>query len=386
MPQGSQVEASSAAASPAPSWSRGVRRIGLTTLPWLVLALLYTPGSLYADRTARVPSGWTHILPCYLVMYLIWALYTPVIAAVWRRYELRWPPRWRAVAVHLTCATVLVALNALLMAVFDVVISPEPGAGSLGNAAVQNLVYRTAPGFVQYTATVACLAAWDALRRYHQRERGIVQAQLDALQRQLEPHFLFNTLNAVSELVYRDPGAADRVLTQLSGLLRQLLGHRAHEHSLHDELVLLRAYVSIQRTLLGDRLRMQWDLADDLLRSRVPTLLLQPMVENAICHGVAQLRSGGTVTVQARRHGSRLQLWVRNDGPPPTKTSRDGGLGLANTRARLQALYGNEHQLELRALAGGGSELAIELPWREAPAGDARAIVRAGPAPEPAHP
>ena len=385
MPLEPQVGASSAAtpASPgeaaAPSWSRGARRIGLMMLPWLVLALLYTPGSLYADRTARVPTGWTHILPCYLLMYLIWALYVPVIAAVLRRHELRWPPRPRAAAVHLACATALVVLNAELMAVFDVVISPEPGAGSYSHALVQNLVYRTAPGFVLYTATAACLAAWQALQRYHQRERGIVQAQLDALQRQLEPHFLFNTLNAVSELVYRDPAAADRVLTELSGLLRQALGQRAHEHSLGDELVLLRAYVSIQRTLLGDRLRMQWDVADDLLWSRVPTLLLQPMVENAICHGVAQLRRGGTVTVQARRHGARLQLSVRNDGPPATQTSRAGGLGLANTRARLQALYGSEHRLELQALAAGGSELAIELPWREAPAGDARA--RAAPEP-----
>jgi len=382
MPQDSQLGVSRAASA----WSRGVRRVGLTTLPWLVLALLYTLGSLYADRTARVPAGWTHIVPCYLLMYLIWALYTPVIAAVLRRSPLRWPPSGRAVAIHLACATVLVVLNALLMAVFDVVISPEPGAGSYGHATVQNLVYRTAPGFVLYTATAACLSAWDALRRYHERERGIVQAQLDALQRQLEPHFLFNTLNAVSELVYRDPASADRVLTQLSGLLRQLLGNRAHEHSLRDELVLLREYVSIQRTLLGDRLRMQWDVADEALWSRVPTLLLQPMVENAISHGVAQLRRGGTVTVQARRQGAQLQLSVRNDGPPVTQTSRDGGLGLVNTRARLQALYGSEHRLELRALAAGGSELTIELPWRDAAVDEARAMVRAAPELEPAHP
>lgn len=347
------------------SWRRHARRTGTIVLPWLTLAVLYTPAAVYSERDAPNPDGWGHILVHYLAIFLLWALYTPLIAALLRRQPLTWPPKLRAIAIHLSCAAVLVAAHAALMAVYDVVVaSPRVAPGYTHNL-LQNLVYRGAFGFVLYTATAACLAAWDALRRYHLRERSIVQAQLDALVAQLEPHFLFNTINAVSELVYRDPVAADRVLTQLGGLLRRLLDRRDHEHSLRDELAMLREYTSIQSTLLGDRLKLHWEVPDGVLDARVPTLLLQPIVENAIRHGVAQLRRGGSVTVSARVHGRRLQLGVRNDGPPP-QHAREGGLGLANTRARLHALYGTEHELALEALATGGCEVRIELPWRDA--------------------
>lgn len=340
------------------------RQAGLIVLPWLALAFLFTPGTLYfvTDKVS-----WRYILLHFLVMFLIWAMYTPLIAAILRRQPLAWPPAWRAVVIHISCAVVLVLLHAALMSIFDIFVPSLRGTRRYAQSVIENLMNFGAFGLVLYTATAACLAAWDALRRYHLRERNIVQAQLDALKAQLEPHFLFNTLNALSELVYRDPAAADRVLTRLSGLLRQLLDRREHEHSLRDELSILREYASIQHTLLGDRLRMHWNIPDALLDARVPTLLLQPIVENAIRHGVAQLRRGGDVTVNARVQGDRLQLSVRNDGPSPALPMREGGLGLSNTRARLQALYGSHHELALEALAAGGSEVRIELPWRSRP-------------------
>jgi two-component system, LytTR family, sensor kinase len=338
-------------------------------VPWLLLALLFTPGTLYFDRLSSAPNGWTYVLPHYLVMFGIWAACTPLIAGLLRRRPLDWPPTASSVIAHLSCAVAMVLLNALLMGVFDIWVPSNRNPEGFWINVWENLLFRGAMGLVLYTTTAALLSAWDALRRYHMREQSIVQAQLNALKAQLEPHFLFNTLNALSELVYQDPAAADRVLTQLAGLLRALLDRREHEHSLADEISMLRQYVSIQHTLLGDRLQMEWEIDDDLQEARLPTMLLQPIVENAIRHGVSQLKRGGIINLAASRQGDRLCVVVRNDGPLMQHSERAGGVGLSNSRARLQALYGSRQQLQLRMLAEGGCEVSIELPWCQSIAG-----------------
>jgi sensor histidine kinase YesM len=344
------------------AWSsqRSVWKARWVIGPWLVLALVFTPGTIYlvSDRIS-----WVHILLHFLTMFLIWAAYTPLIAAMLRRQPLMWPPTRKAIAIHIALGILLVLLHSALMSIFDSFVPSLHGFKRYTQSFVENVMNFGAFGLVLYAATAAFLAALDALRRYHLRERSIVQVQLDALMAQLEPHLLFNALNALSELVYSNPVAADRALTQLSGLLRKLLDRRTHEHSLREEQLMLREYAAIQQTLLGERLQMSWNIPEHLLDASVPTLLLQPIFENAIRHGVSQLRHGGRVTVHACIRRGRLRLSVYNDSEQSSQKTRERGVGLSNTRLRLQTLYGSDHLLELD-LVTGGTEVSVELPWR----------------------
>jgi hypothetical protein len=338
------------------------RRLGLGVLPWLVLTIIYVPGSLIFDSRSPQPDGWRYIVFNYLTCFMIWALYTPVIGWLWRIHPLTWPPRFRAALAHVSCAMAMVSIHALLMAGFDVVLPPGGAALPYVQNVIRLFVIRMPLALVLYAGTTLCFAAWDAFKRYHERERSLAHAQLDALKAQIEPHFLFNTLNAVSELVYRDPAGADRVITQLAKLLRQFVDRREHEQSLREELAMLREYVSIQQILLGARLRAHWQVADELLDVQVPTLLLQPIYENAIRHGIAQLRHGGSVTLAVGIYQDRLVLSVQNDGPALAGKTLVDGLGLENTRARLHALYASAQSLVLEFPDSGGARVTIELP------------------------
>jgi two-component system, LytTR family, sensor kinase len=185
---------------------------------------------------------------------------------------------------------------------------------------------------------------------------------------QLQPHFLFNTLNAIATLMHRDVEAADRMLVRLSQLLRmslEMLGQQ--EVSLRRELELLTPYVEIELTRFEDRLKVDVQVPDALLEARVPSLMLQPLVENAIKHGISVRGSGGRVEVTARREGGQLVLRVRDDGPgmPEGRTTpvREG-VGLNNTRERLARLYAAEHRFHAGNAGGGGFEVEITLPFR----------------------
>jgi hypothetical protein len=343
-----------------PTW----RRVGLGVLPWLVLTIVYVPGTLIFDSSSLQPNGWRYIVFNYLACFMIWALYSPLIGMVWRGQPLGWPPKLSAVTVHIGCVLAMLFVHALLMAAFDVVMPPATPPLPYSQNVLRLFLIRMPLAVVLYTGTTACFAAWDALKRYNERERSLARAQLDALKAQIEPHFLFNTLNAVSELVYRDPAGADRVITQLAMLLCQLVDRREHEQSLREELGMLHEYVSIQQTLLGERLKAHWKVPDELLDMQVPTLLLQPIYENAIRHGVAQLRQGGSVTLSVVAQEGRLVLSIQNDGPAASGSCHVDGLGLGNTRARLRALYGSAQNLMLECPSTGGANVTVELPLR----------------------
>lgn len=353
-----------------PSWQRW----SLIALPWLLLTLLYIPGTLYLDRDSLHPRGWLYIAPHYFVIFMIWALYTPLIDRLLKTVPIHWPPSLWASAMHCGMAALLIFVHALLLGVYNLFF-PEVNDGVRYWAIVaEEIMWRGPFGLVLYTATAACLSALDTLQRYHQREQKLVQAQLDALKTQIEPHFLFNTLNAISELVYRDAAAADKTLTQLSGLLRHLLDKQAHEHRLDEEVGLLKEYVAIQQTLLGDRLLMHWKIDNGLDAAIVPTLLLQPLIENAIAHGIAQLRKGGQIHLTVTSNGSSLLITLSNDGPVLPKSSAGieqsspsrQGVGLSNTKARLHTLYGNQQHFKLTPVDTGGAIVTMDLPLRYA--------------------
>jgi len=236
-----------------------------------------------------------------------------------------------------------------------------------------------------YFTTLGCVHAFvyfvEAKEREAQTARlaaQVAEARLGALRMQLHPHFLFNSLNAITVLVPdRDTVAAGRMLDLLSDVLRQVLrSDQAHEVSLADELRFLERYLAIEQVRFSDRLAVRFDIDDALLDAAVPEFLLQPLVENALRHGIAHRADAGTVEVSARRDEDTLILSVIDNGPGPNAARHDdggNGLGLANMRERLTTLYGLRAQLDLRARPGpgGGTIATVTIPYRRLTSGQA---------------
>ena len=211
-------------------------------------------------------------------------------------------------------------------------------------------------------------------QRAAQLREQLAQAQLEALKMQLHPHFLFNTLNAISELVHNEPEVAERMLVQLSEMLRHTLESAgAQEVPLQQELEFLNSYLQIQRTRFRDRLEIRMSIAPATLSAYVPNMLLQPLVENAIRHGIAPLARGGTIDVGAERENGSLRLSVRDNGRGVVESAPNGrggaqGVGLTNTRARLQQLYGaGKYELTLSGAPDAGVLVNVTIPFREQP-------------------
>lgn len=200
------------------------------------------------------------------------------------------------------------------------------------------------------------------------------EARLSALRYQLNPHFLFNSLNAASTLVLQGkPTAATRMLAQIGELLRTTLdGDAASEIPLSQELAFVERYLAIEQIRLGDRLRVTTEIASETLDAHVPSMLLQPLIENAVRHGVSTLIEGGTVAIESRTRGDRLFMTIRNSGARSNgsngNTGSNGiakGIGLANTGERLRTLYGGEQRFSSQSIEEGGYEVTIEIPFRK---------------------
>nr|WP_228531113.1 MULTISPECIES: histidine kinase [Myxococcaceae] len=229
---------------------------------------------------------------------------------------------------------------------------------------------------VSYLGVLAVGSALDYHRRFREGELAqaqlatqLAQAQLDALKMQLHPHFLFNTLNAISVLVRKqDTGAAVRMLTGVSELLRMALHNTGRQHvPLKEELDFLERYLDLEQARFHDRLNVHRRIEAATLDAQVPNLLLQPLVENALKHGIARCSSACTLELSAARRGDWLQLEVRDDGPGLRADWQEGsGIGLANVRARLRQLYGDAHRFTLENHPDGGVRAWLEIPFAPA--------------------
>jgi LytS/YehU family sensor histidine kinase len=234
------------------------------------------------------------------------------------------------------------------------------------------IVWGTLTGFLYYWLILGIQAAFIYQRMYREEriaaaelEGRLTEARLEALRLQLHPHFLFNTLNAISAFVEANPERARRMIARLGELLRRTLsGGAAAEVPLSRELDLLAPYLEIQRIRFGDRLSIELDVPDGTSDALIPALMLQPLVENAVEHGVKRTLDAARVRLSAKRSGDRLRVEIADNGPGPTSSAEGVGVGLANTRARLAGLYGDAHRFELRPLESGGTVVTIELPFK----------------------
>jgi LytS/YehU family sensor histidine kinase len=198
-----------------------------------------------------------------------------------------------------------------------------------------------------------------------QEARLSTEAQLRLLKMELQPHFLFNTLHAISALMHHDVKAANEMLVLLADMLDAALDNvRDQEVTLQEELEILKLYAQIQQIRFGDRLQVIYDIDPEALTTRVPHLVLQPLVENAIKHGIANRIAGGRVQISARRVDGQLELSVEDDGRGLRDERPVHGLGLTNTRERLGYLYGDQHRFELCDVPGGGVRVTLSIPFR----------------------
>ncbi|MEP7001672.1 MAG: histidine kinase [bacterium] len=353
-----------------PSSSKRVRTFACIVAVWTVVCLFNTEQTYITLSLTDHPMAWIRILGVMAPGMVLWASLTPVVM-------------WLATRCSFDRTGIAVHALALL-------------GCSVADASLYNLIdpwvnpFGTRPlfvGFVRYLSiNVACyigIVAFTLLARYSNqlRERKVAAAelssqlsaaQLRSLQAQLRPHFLFNTLNTIAELVHRDPEGADRMITRLGALLRRsfdTLGDQ--EVALRTELEFLRDYSEIVCARFAGRIRITTTIDPEALGALVPSLILQPLVENAVRHGLEPRADGGSVEVVARRRLDLLELEVRDDGlgfaagdDGATTQSREG-VGLSNTSARLQHLYGDAHRFSVRARVSGGTIVAMQIPYRQ---------------------
>jgi two-component system sensor histidine kinase AlgZ len=298
----------------------------------------------------------------FLVACLLWLIpLTLLQRAMWRR---DWS--WLRMGLILLVVTYAMAItNALLGQRFGIALGMETGYQWGRLARGLDSCWLALIAFCAVHAVAAYYLSLQQLRLHLAQAQGAARdAELHALRLQVNPHFLFNSLNAVSALVSAQANReANRMLASLSDFLRATLAHDGgHEHALADELALLDAYLAIEKARLGERLRLTMKVGPDLLDSVVPYLILQPLVENAIRHGIAPLASPGLLDILVERDGERLLIDVRNDGQ--RRPQAGSGIGLSNVRERLRRLYGNDQQVDAAWDTDGRFHVRIALPRR----------------------
>jgi two-component system, LytTR family, sensor kinase len=361
-------------------WKLWLSVLATATLIGLLESAQFYTGSSAAD--VQPPVTWPRALAATMPSWYVLAALLPVILWLSRRFPLE-PRRWRrSLWVHLAAAVLFafVHITAASWLSFALQPSGEPAwdfrttlSGVLSLFFVVELV--------TYFAGVSAYHAFDYARRYRERESAAAQlalrasrldaslarANLETLRMQLNPHFLFNTLNAISVLALKgERQSVVRMLTLLSDLLRLTLEQQQQVVPLREELDLLERYLQIEQVRFRDRLTVERDIAPGVLDAEVPSLLLQPLVENAIRHGISASGGPGHVRIEAAAQDGTLELRVLDSGPgfaAHPATSRTG-LGLVNTRARLEQLYGADHELELSNRMTGGAAVTVRLPLR----------------------
>ena len=315
------------------------------------------------------------LLALNMTYWWSWAVLVPGILWMARRFRFA-RTTWRtSLAAHVGGVVAFTAAHTLLTVTCRVLILTSMGRTVDWRDELQRLFFLNFDWeMMTYWALVGLSHALDLHRESQERtlaasqlETRLAEAQLQALQRQLHPHFLFNTLHAISALMHRDPDAADAMLARLSELLRLTLDRvTVQQVALRDDMEFIDKYLEIERVRFGDRLQIHESIAPDTLDAAVPTLVLQPIVENAIRHGIAPRVGGGRLEISAVRRNDRLLLIVQDDGPGLSRAKREAlttGVGINNTRSRLEHLYHGDYRFDFDEPPGGGLKVTIAVPF-----------------------
>jgi two-component system, LytTR family, sensor kinase len=352
-------------------WPSSVRRALVR------LALIWSSWTLYALFTgsqsylSRAYSQRVQFKPAFLYALLdsyTWALLTPAVLWLGARFAIQKTNRWRTIPLQLLFAIMFAIVHVLI---FTLVL---PLIGYESSLRVTRAVFlaRFHSDLLTYWLLIGLRHAVDYYRKFQDRElkatqleARLAEAQLQVLKMQLQPHFLFNTLHAISALVHKDAEAADRMITRLAEFLRITLDSvGVQEIELRGELESLDKYLEIEQVRFGDRLAVVRSIEPQTLDLLVPNLILQPLVENAVRHSIAPRAAGGRIEIRARRQGNILAIDIVDDGSASKNISICEGVGLTNTRARLQQLYGPAQSVEISDGHGAGFRVTLSLPAR----------------------
>jgi two-component sensor histidine kinase len=344
---------------------------------WLGFGLFDATQAVIRMRAEGMHHNWARLFFMCVISWAPWALETVPLMRLNRRYPVtnwRSGHTWRAhIPALLLCNVVLGAWYAL----FEHALNPYnlPHPRSFGALFWEDTLSCILASALLYGAIVAVDTVLDSRARLARQQaetarlnEQLSHAQLDAVRRQIEPHFLFNTLNSVSALIRE--GRNDAAVTMIAGLsdfLRRLLaGPALQQVALAEEMDFAQRYLDIQKVRFADRLQLSLDVPADLLVAQVPTLVLQLMLENAIKHGIAKRAQGGMVRIAAARNNGTLTLSVYNDGPAITSSPESNcGIGLTNMRTRLQGLYGDRFALDMQNRDPDGVEVSVSVPFIE---------------------
>jgi two-component system, LytTR family, sensor kinase len=367
-------------------FKRDLRNFPLYFLLWTVLGLFYFSQGVTQRLLWNDPTPWWHYLVAWLLGVYIWALLTPALLSLGRRFSVERSNWLRRIALHLLLSGAFSAFELTLESVLYSSLHLFPFVmKDFHDALGQLLIRGFHGGILNYWIVIGL--QWGVLyyRGYQERSEELLKvelraselqsqlmsAQLNALKMQLQPHFLFNTLNAITVLVRQQKSKeAEQMLGHLGDLLRGVLEDvDAQEVSLRRELEYLQLYLAIEQVRFPDRLVVEISADPATQEASVPQMILQPIVENAIRHGIGRSSSAGRIMISVAKINGTVELRVQDDGPGllPTDSPEDQGVGLANTRARLQQLYGHEGKLEIDNCDRGGAIVTMSIPFHRLP-------------------
>jgi len=353
------------------------RLLGVIFTAWMLLALVEALQYYFALLGTSHAVTFRYEISYALKEALINAILTPMVLWIASRYPLGRRNVVKTIIAHLAGATVyLVVFVALRMPLGQITDYATGKEGQPSWAFFGRLLVRYPYDVAwMYGMILVVAQLWDYYDKYRERElrasrleTQLAQAQLKVLKMQLDPHFLFNTLHSISSLMHQDVEAADDVLARLSDLLRMSLEDvNEQEVTLKREMEFLDGYLAIQQIRFRDRFKVRMSIDPKSLDALVPNMILQPLVENAVQHGLASRAGAGQLEVWSAVQDGIVRLEVRDDGPGPGEDMGEGtsgGVGLANTRARLQQLYGDSYRFSLTRPEQGGTLVALEIPFR----------------------
>lgn len=345
---------------------------------WTLVGLFLTSQLALQSQLSQNPISFWRVLSWQLFSGYVWFALSPLILWLSDRYAFV-NGRWKtSIPVHIIASFSI----AFVQLAIDAFVLPQLGylrqfqTASFFETYKVFLLVNLHFSIAIYWAVLAIHQAIKYYRKYRERElqtskleARLAQSRLQVLKMQLHPHFLFNTLNAISELIHRDPESADRMITDLSDLLRLSFENlEVQEISLKQELEFLEKYLEIEQMRFHDRLKVEIQVAPDTLDASVPNMILQPLVENAIKHGIAPRSEGGRIDIVASRNNGNLRISVSDDGlgvPFGDLENLPEGVGLSNTRRRLKHLYGDKHLFGLAKAEKSGLKVNLTIPFKE---------------------
>ena len=354
----------------------GVRAWTWIVSIWFVIGVLAAMQTVLTLRAQGIDHSGTQLFLTQLLAFLPWALATPVVRWLGRRYP---PIHWKAVStwvLHLGACAAVALLTAAWTASLEELMNPwavSPRPGPFAPLLLSKFYNQSLHDVLLYSLILAISYVLDSRERLAQQQietarlsEALSKAQLQAFRRHLEPNFLFNSLNSISGLVREKKNdAAISMITGFGDFLARILDESdRQEATLAQEMDFVQKYLDIQKLRFAERLKLDINVPDELLSAQLPTLVLQPLAENAVKHGIAKRAQGGLIRISASRVGGMLNLSVYNDAPKH-RHGPTSGIGIANVRSRLESLYGNKFELHMRDKEQGGVEVSVSVPFKQ---------------------